>query len=273
MIKSTELPLFQKEGAIVTMFQKLKAMPLKNLDSAGLTIAMQESALSEPGHFDFNLIYKAIASATYLHAKQTRANRGNLPRTPYIEHPLRNALRAFRWGCMSQDIIIAILLHDTVEDSAERICRDHYGMDIKQMTKEEMREVAYRYITEEFNAEVCRLVAGVTNGFLTGDETPDEKRNIYADHVKDSISDPDIFLVKIADFVDNASGLYHNNIKPNEAKVINLARKYLPVVDIFEEQLNKFPTELKISAAGYADLRKHLRDTRKRLLQIIEQHG
>lgn len=255
------------------MSSNIRKTALKNLDSAGLTIALQEDIRAYPEYFNFEKVYQAIVASTYLHAKQTRANRGNLPRTPYIEHPLRNTLRVVRWDCMSQDIIIAILLHDTVEDCAHRICRDEFGLDIKTMTKEEMRAKAYEYIEAEFGSEVRRLVAGVTNGFFVGTETKDEKRAIYAAHVKAVITDPDIFLVKIADFVDNASGLYHNDIKENAEKVIHLAIKYLPVVDIFEEQFNKFSNELKISDAARADIRKHLRDTRKRLLAIIAKQA
>jgi len=253
------------------MSTNIRKTALKNLDSAGLTIALQEDIRAYSEFFDFEKVYQAIVASTYLHAKQTRANRGNLPRTPYIEHPLRNTLRLVRWDCRSQDIIIATLLHDTVEDCADRICRYEYGMNIREMTKEEMRAKAYEYIEAEFGSEVRRLVAGVTNGFFVGHETKDEKRAIYAAHVRESITDPDIFLVKIADFVDNASGLYHNDIKENAEKVIHLAIKYLPVVDIFEEQFNKFSDELKVSEAAKADIRKHLRDTRRRLIAITEK--
>lgn len=253
----------------MSMFEKIRKMPLKNLDSAGLAIALQESVRAYPEHFDFDKVYKAIAAATYLHVKQTRANRGNLPRTPYIEHPLRNAIRLVRWGCLSQDIIIATILHDTVEDGAVRICRDEYGLDVKTLTESEMRARAFQYIESEFGEEVCRLVAGVTNGLFAGNETKEEKRIIYANHVRKVIADPDIFLVKFSDFVDNAAGLYHNDIKANEEKVIHLAAKYLPVVDIFEAQFEKSIHDLKISNAARVDFRKHLRDTRTRLVAIM----
>lgn len=255
----------------MSMFKNIREMPLKNLDSAGLTIALQESARAHPEAFDYNKVYEAIATATYLHVKQTRANRGNLPRTPYIEHPLRNAIRVVRWGCLSQDILIATILHDIVEDQAMRLCRDEYDMDVKNMTEDEMRTKAFQHIELRFGAEVCRLVAAVTNGFFKGNETKDEKRAIYAEHVRKVIADPAVFIVKFADFVDNASGLYHNDIKANEEKVIHLAIKYLPVVDIFEEQFNKFSDELQVSEAAKADIRKHLRDTRRRLTAITER--
>lgn len=255
----------------MSMFTKIREMPLKDLDSAGLTIALQEEVRAHQALFDFETVYRAIGVATYLHAKQTRANRGNLPRTPYIEHPLRNANRLLRWGCFDQDIIIATILHDTVEDGAHRICRGAYGLSPRDMTAAEMRVTAFGYITDEFGPEVLRLVTAVTNGFLPGGETPEEKRKIYAEHVRKVISDPGVFLVKFADFVDNASGLYHNDIKDNRDKVIHLAQKYLPVVDIFEEEYRRIGHLLPINELAKREIERHLKDTRRRLTQIVER--
>lgn len=253
----------------MTMFDKIREMSLKSLDSAGLTVVLLEEARVNPESFSLEMVYKASAAATYLHAKQTRANRGNLPRTPYIEHPLRNAIRLVRWDCFDQDIIIAAILHDTVEDCDAKICRAEYGLNPKELTQAELRELAFKYVETEFGAEVKRLVAGVTNGFPPEGLTPEQKREYYAEHVRSVISDPGVFLVKFSDFVDNAAGLYHNDIEANHAKVAHLAAKYLPVIDIFEEAFARIKDQLPVSEAAKREIRRHLVDTRKRLTAII----
>lgn len=69
---------------------------------------------------DFNdeKLKSAIALATTLHENQSRGARETLKRTPYIEHPLRNAIRLIRLGNAEQDVIFANVLHDTVEDGS-----------------------------------------------------------------------------------------------------------------------------------------------------------
>lgn len=62
---------------------------LKVMDGAALALAILEEIPTEP-------IRRALAAAAFLHRNQTRANRGSLPRTSYIEHPLRGVLRAIR---------------------------------------------------------------------------------------------------------------------------------------------------------------------------------
>src|SRR5689334_18399095 len=69
-------------------------------------------------------VHKAIYLASYVHQGQTRSNRGPLPRDTYITHPLRNTLRLMRYGVEDADVLVASILHDTVEDHAERIINE-----------------------------------------------------------------------------------------------------------------------------------------------------
>ena len=64
--------------------------------------------------FNVKNLEGAISLATTLHENQSRGARGTLKRTPYIEHPLRNAIRLIRLGNTEQDVIIANVLHDMV---------------------------------------------------------------------------------------------------------------------------------------------------------------
>ncbi len=78
---------------------------------------------------------KAIAYATEAHYGQKRKGNGK----PYIIHPYTVALTLLDEGC-SKDIVIAGLLHDTVEDT----------------------EVTFEDIEKNFGSEVRRIVEGVT---------------------------------------------------------------------------------------------------------------
>ncbi len=64
---------------------------------------------------DIHLIIQAIEFAAESHQEQVRKNAGQ---TPYINHPLAVALFLLDEGAVrDRDIIIAALLHDTVEDT------------------------------------------------------------------------------------------------------------------------------------------------------------
>lgn len=253
----------------------LQTLSLKDIDSGGLTLALLSSVrdMEREGKANYETVLNALDKATFLHRDQKRGNRKNLRDTPYIEHPLRNALRSIRWGCKDQDIIVAIILHDTVEDSADDIVRHSTGDDAPEtMTETQKREVAMEWVKNEFGPEVARLVLAVSNPVSDGTKrTPQQKREQYAEHVGSVISgDAKVFLVKVADFVDNASGLHHNNIEENREAVAARARKYLPVLTIFEEELasNEAIRDL-IDEDGYRDIVKQLERTRSRLEAMI----
>lgn len=106
-------PLHRTHGGMtVTSF--FADTPLKHMDGAALALAIQEA-------FPSDSVRRALAAASFLHRNQTRASRASLPRTAYIDHPLRGALRVIRWGVTNEDIIVAIILHDTAEDCAAEI--------------------------------------------------------------------------------------------------------------------------------------------------------
>lgn len=245
---------------------------LKKLDSSQLTILLQRMVLDQPENFDFSAVQDAIELAAHLHDGQTRANRANLPRTPYIEHPLRNAVRILRWGVKDQDIVIASILHDTVEDCDKRIYEIVHGTKPpKDTTEEELREVAVAFIEKVFGKEVARIVLAVSNGFLPLGTTREGRYAIYLNHVREAIRDDiAVFIVKLSDFVDNAVGLYHNDFGANREKIVGMATKYLPVVPVFETELNLLKSEMKVEEIVIQQMFQHLSDARVRLTAIIE---
>lgn len=263
------------------MENKLLTLPLKELDSAGLTLVVLEEALHRYRPIDHSKIHEAVNVATFLHRKQTRAVRKNLPRTPYIEHPLRNTLRLMRWDVMNPALVIAAGLHDTVEDCLEEILTEYVGMKIIHDDIELNRAIAFQWIEEVFGRQVSYIVAKMTNPIDEEDLTPEQKRLAYAVHVKEAItSDVFVYLCKLADFVDNATGLYHNatldannkmtSTKPmdvrNNGMVKRLAQKYRPVVELF---IDCMPENLPISEAGKIDINEKLLLTRTRLDLLI----
>lgn len=261
-------PLLERSNALGTL-------RLKDLDSGGLTLALLSRVreLEKEGKISHEKVLNALDKATFLHRDAKRGNRKNLSETPYIEHPLRNALRSLRWGCTDEDVIVAIILHDTVEDCVDDIVRysaqEDHPEALPEATK---REIAMEWVANEFGPEVARLVLAVSNPITEdGTRSPQQKREEYADHVGTVINgDAKVFLVKVADFVDNATGLHHNNIEGNRDKTKARARKYLPVLEMFEHELATNPAirEL-IDDEGYRNLVEQFEKTRTRLQAMV----
>lgn len=238
-------------------------VPMKELDSGCLTLAILTHV--EQFH-DADKIRYALNTAAYLHRHQTRANRKNLPRTPYIEHPLRNTLRLLRWDVIDTDIIIASILHDTVEDCLPEFLSIIIDISLEDADLQIQREAVYSWLTTTFSKNVSLTVRAVTNPEFPEHRTLEQKRVDYFEHVVKTLNGTTAaFLVKLADFVDNATGLYHNDIPANRQRVVNLAKKYLPVADVFIAQL---PFH-SMSDEARADILAKLEFTRISLAKII----
>lgn len=93
-----------------------------DLNSAELALLLDILTSNFPRK-DKATLEKAVKFATLLHSKQTRRFRNNIPRTLYIEHPLRNTIRLVKWGVTDIDILVASLLHDTIENSSKYFVR------------------------------------------------------------------------------------------------------------------------------------------------------
>lgn len=259
----------------------LQSVRLKEMDSGALTLALLGDIrrLEKEGAVDYDTVLSALDAATFLHLDQTpRGNRKNLPRTPYIEHPLRNTIRAIRWGCKDQDVLVATLLHDTVEDCSDKIISYYLGRDdVDSLSEDEKRELALGWVKDEFGPEVHHLVHAVSNEVDGGSKkkSEQEKHAEYASHVRDTIhGDAKVFVVKFADYVDNAVGLHHNNIEGNREAVSRRARKYLPVVVIFENEYesNEEIREI-VDEKGYDAIWEHLQDAKVRLEPLVRQNA
>ena len=175
----------------------------------------------------------AMAFAAWAHRGQRRLKRGDLPRTAYIEHPLRNAARVLRWGVTREPVVFACVLHDTVEDHALEL-----AADLGAPTSDEgaAREIVFAHYADAFGSRTSTLVRAMSNP-LDDDAPADEatKHEIYRGHVLAEIADPEVAVCKLADLADNALSLHHTG--EGDARTSRLARKYAPLLAVFRQRL------------------------------------
>lgn len=232
----------------------VSALPLKEMDATLLSRAI----LTEVYRYDLDLdlFESAIAFAAWAHRKQTRAQRGSMPRVHYIEHPLRVTLRLLRYGVTDQNTLLAAILHDTVEDHAMSIAVD--VMDGVPRDEREARLIAMICIRKHYGEDVARIVRGLSNPISADGLTVEDAHVEYRAHVEHAIRDPQVALVKFSDFEDNAGGLHHNVGPGTEAMVARLARKYRPLVIVFSERISRSDFAPFVPADGRRRMRVHI---------------
>lgn len=246
--------------------------PLKNMNDHELaeTIILESEALG----LDIQKISKAIALASELHAKQCRkGNRGNITNPPYIEHPLRNTLRLIRLGCRDESTINGSTLHDTVEDGSTVFVEKKGWSSVEASDEAKARKELCVHIEVSFGKETAEIVLAVTNDLPPVNSkkpiTIDQKHATYVNHLKEQIlQSPGAFLVKISDFIDNATGLHHGVGSIDPIKLSNQARKYIKAIPVFQEGLKSLNIPLPIHSREL--LQKCLNETQRRLERIVE---
>jgi (p)ppGpp synthase/HD superfamily hydrolase len=233
--------------------------PLKEMGPALLSAAIQHKFPSER-------VGDAIAMASYLHRKQTRGSRGSQPRDEYISHPLRNSLRAIRFNCESENIAIANIMHDTVEDCTdEMIAIEYPELDISDWTQQEKQDFAIdEIILPAFGERVAKTVKGVTNAPKKPGISKLQSQQEYREKVLKAIEDEDVFIVKTFDWLDNAGSLHHHvGEKPGMVK--SMAGKYRPLAQAFIERLK---TVEQIPEHSRALLEMKIREVEARLIEF-----
>lgn len=251
----------------------IRSLPLKEMDGTLLAAEIRERSrtlwpISQFKDHDSATVDYAIDFAAYFHREQRRRNRGDLPKDPYVNHPLRNALRLLRYGVTDIAVVIAAILHDTLEDCEAEMARaggypeggDQYGIPAY--------DYAYGYIELSFGDDVAMLVEYVTNPEWIPGSTKAEKREQYISNVSEEIKNPRVWLVKFADWVDNAAGLYHN--VGGKEMVEHLTAKYLPLADIFLREFNSHVHAL-ITPEGFEAIQKHIEQGRASLTKLAEE--
>ncbi len=153
-----------------------------------------------------DLVSRAAHYAARLHSNQVRTGFDG-SKSPYINHPMRVALKLIDWGISNPEVIAAALLHDTVEDCSDLI--ETYL--IREGTAEQ-------WVRLQFGPRAAGIVSEVTNS----------KGQIYRDKIVDLAErgSSDALLVKAADLVDNAGSVPSNG----GHRGLRLAEKYQPVI-------------------------------------------
>jgi (p)ppGpp synthase/HD superfamily hydrolase len=222
-------------------------VPLKEMDAAMLAYELARETdriiISPEGR---DMVTSAAMLATFLHRHQTRRVRRDLPRVPYIEHPLRNALRLIRWGRGADaPRLVMALLHDVVEDCGREILSEYavpagIGVGVDEDDLESIQNAAIAWLKLAYGDRVGRAVALVTNKpFITREQYQAHIIDLaavaactFTDLSVEFDSVPvDALLVKAADLMDNAGSLRHQLAAGESEQIVNhLATKYLPVM-------------------------------------------
>jgi hypothetical protein len=268
-LKSIKNAVAKPTGRYYLSEEQRKVAPLKNLTATGLTLAILDYSKNAK-NVDMLRVQNAILLASHLHREDTRANRGRYTKTPYIEHPLRNTLRAIRYGDTSESVIIGSILHDTVEDHPYEISKEFYGAEAK--TEHEARANSLAYIKNAYGTKIRNMVSGMSNPITENKYTLAAIKNkAYADHVREAIEDPDVCVGKVCDFVDNAVGLYHNQGGLGKISTQKKARKYLPVCDILIARLERARNEEDFPAShvGIGLMIKQLKSGKEKLIELL----
>lgn len=249
-------------------------IPLKEMDAAMLVFELSrevERVILDPE--ERAIVMSAAMLATHLHRHQTRRVRGDLPFVPYIEHPVRNALRLIRFGKTAYRLIAAALLHDVVEDCAKEIALELAAANlipfyVRLDTAKGRREVALIWLAEQFDDHISGVVEKVSHkiGSTRADYQPSMEMLTAAAieaaeaAASGSIFDPfaiDALFVKAVDLLDNAGSLRHQLAAGEDASLIlNRAQKYLPAVIVVAAAMRELGEDAIADALD--ELRGHL---------------
>lgn len=168
---------------------------------------------------------------------------------PYINHPLDVALHLTNeYRIFDPEMIVAALLHDTVEDNAKSILI--WGD--RNIDEQESLEIqALQVIDEQFGKSVSELVSTLTNPdfnleakrLAKNKEDEDNiKLQLYLEHFE-SIYDDNAwaFVIKMADFSQNA---LHLNLLEESLSKDWFRRKYGPVILMVIQRLKNLDDTL-----------------------------
>lgn len=173
---------------------------------------------------------------------------------PYVSHPIAVAYKvANMLQNPDKELVIAALMHDSVEDQADKIASISKDKD-PRLTEQQQ---ALLVIKNRYGERVSSIVSQLSNpDFDTilenrgiTKENPqftEEKNKLYAEHVAEAIKNTDVLFIKLADFSENALKLSSLPIDTESQRTQKhkFIAKYSPVMKIFLNRLqrdNLFP--------------------------------
>jgi len=180
-------------------------------------IARLETMIARRCEQERKRIHRALSLMIQVHQGQTRHGGA-----PYYQHILSVATQLLAdYPEASTEMVIAALLHDSVEDEPGRI--------LQHLSQQQTREMALAAIREDaaLGARASQLVAHLTNPLPDPAELRPQNQ-VYQEHVLHLFDeDPHAFVIKLADFGDNAFKL---GALPEGQKKEKLKAKYGPVI-------------------------------------------
>lgn len=182
-------------------------------------------------------VQKAFKIAEKIHRNQRRkfSNKNKSGQSIYLIHPLEVANTVSQFT-KNQNIIIAAILHDCLEESAEK-------------TKTELK------IKETFGPEVSFLVKEVSTSLL-----PKSKQS------KMIISmDDNGLLIKLSDILSNAKLTKKDTLNPEHKHFLN---KHLKRIELIENKISKQPERYE----KHLKILNQIKKTLKPLLQTKSSH-
>jgi (p)ppGpp synthase/HD superfamily hydrolase len=226
-VNQSDLPNWATEPSTRTLFSEFKTL----LGDLPLTKA------------ELSLLDVAAETAANTHLGQHRPDG-----SPYINHPINVAISAVsKFRVSNSSLLIAALLHDTVEDRATVLIETLNGQAASEANHQDQ---ALECISVHFGSRAAEVVGRLTNpefaqlasiAQANGDSRAIEviSRDLYKEHFLEILEqDPEAFLIKLADFGENAlklAGL-------EDQKRASLALKYGPVIVATISALNKLHT-------------------------------
>lgn len=231
-----------------------------------------QSAFSQE---DYCEVLKALSFMIELHID----HKPRVDGSPYVAHPLKvadNALRLMKKP--DRDTIIAALTHDAIEDETVKLVSmnsEGEGTD---------QEKARQTLSQKFGDEAANYAFMLTNpdfdsilkknGVATKTANYENLSNkLYAEHVKEIIKLFPVLVIKLSDFIDNGLRVYDiiEDTDYKKRRKGKLAKKYLPIVDVFLNRLSDPSLEDKIN--GLDEIRTKFLEAKEKLGLIIQERS
>ena len=232
-------------------------------------------------HYNTNLnqYVKASNFATVKHATQTR--KGNT-KSPYINHPIEVANFLSTHGVLASDVLVAALLHDTLEDTnttelelkeqfGENIalivkqCSDDKSLDKVTRKKLQIQNAAYSCI----GAKLVKLADKWSNvSSLINDPPTDWSQEYILGYARWGYAVCEAIYKSLENHVDDCGkkSFYHNSSKQYITTALlkirlDLQKLFddLKVTDVTSEQLESFYELIRTNEEQKLTAEKHLK--------------
>ena len=184
---------------------------------------------------------------------------------PYTMHLLRVANRITDYLHIDDpEIIAAALLHDLVEDHANDLLQK------PELDEHQARQEALEELSRRFSPRVASMVAAVSNKPSDPGLSYDEKMAAYQAKVKQAASTAEGFIIKFADWCDNAIGIKYGVFELSSEQISHFQHKYGgEVLATFETRFREpdIQAALNTFAKGYVE--QQLRLGHQRLIDNV----